>query len=216
MIRKAHPLRGLDAGFDQTVFKPSWISDATECGNLLASKHAQGLSDTIQANPIDRALDGFHPDGIWSHSPKLLSESIPILRRDGIGPRECYRAGSAAHRDRFAQRTARQQVAVAEGLECVDNQKIETPAESAVLKTIIQQDHIGKPIVVDTPCCCDSVSVRNLNDFWNQTAQLVEFVIGSRSAGLVTPTEDSDSKILPVKPMYQPPDHRRLARSADG
>ncbi len=73
----------------------------------------------------------------------LAQKACFLAGRTMVGPREHHQIGALERGFRFPQQTSRQQMAGAPGIKGVDQHNIQVAGKPAVLKTIVENQHVG-------------------------------------------------------------------------
>ena len=105
-------------------------------------------------------------------------------------------------------------MAVAEGLQCVDEDNIQISVQAAVLKAVVQNDELRVEFVNRGLSSCDSIWVLNVRNVRQPLLKLHRFVVGRPVFCAIAAACQGNSHVSLTKPASQPGDHRCFSRAA--
>src|SRR5262249_25294799 len=131
----------------------------------------------------------------------------PVARIDQIRPRQDDNMSAPNRTDRFAEQAAGKQASESEGLKRVNQDNVEVPRQSPVLKSVIEHDQLGIKLSLGDFHQGNAIGVLKVGYVGKIFLEYTPLVVQSRHLP-VAPAEDGDSHSVPAKPARKPLDHR--------
>eukprot|EP00913_Durusdinium_trenchii_P035228 g32958.t1 len=200
------------------------------------TKEQRAAFDKLKGRKFEIPRGNFHQRA-FRHGLADDAENLCLLVGGAlIGPGEHDQIGAAQAGKGFTKQPARQQPAVTERIERVDQDDVEIAGQSAVLETVVENEHLGIEFVGRVVRRADAIGVLQMRHAGAEVLEHPFFVVARRAGGVsfrviliagtggLTPTarfersvaaaEQRDVDVAREKPFRQKRDHRRFAGSA--
>jgi len=157
---------------------------------------------------------GFRPDRFGSQTLHAAADGIPGCRFNHVGSGEDDSLRPRQSGQRLAQRASGKDVVEPKRLQSIEQNNIQIALQPAVLKTVVQQDHLGMVLLYGGGGTSYTIGILHVRHIRQPLPEFQGFIVASAVGALVTAADNAYAQAVLTQAAGNPLYQRRLASSA--